>query len=122
MRKSFVVLGFAALLQAVGPAEAGVRCTHQLAPVCARGPTGVRTYDNAACARVDHARILRRGICRKDIEPPAPNPYDGSHCAGDGSRPVCAEVGASRMTFPSACHARAVGATVVSWGACWYTY
>lgn len=122
MKKFFYAIGLATLLLATGAAEAAVRCTRDYAPVCARGLHGPRTYNNPNCARAVHARILHAGRCRKDIEPTLPDPNDVSNCAGDGSRPVCAEYGASRMTFPSVCHAMAVGASVVSWGACWYTY
>ncbi|WP_333826294.1 hypothetical protein [Pinisolibacter sp.] len=120
MRTAFFVMGFAALLDMGGSAEAGRRCTRDYAPVCARGPEGVRSYDNRNCARAAHARILRAGRCRKDIEAPAFDPHDGSLCSGDIDRPVCAEIGATRLTFPSVCHAVAARATVVTWGACWY--
>ncbi len=122
MRRSLSAIGFAAFLLMVGDAEAKVRCTRDYAPVCARGSHGARTFNNPNCARAVHARILHVGRCRKDIEPVLENPYDGAHCVGDGTRPVCAEYGAHRMTFPSVCHAQAVGATVVTWGACWFTY
>jgi len=122
MRKSLFVIGFAALLAATASAGAAVRCTRDYAPVCARGDKGPRTFNNRNCAVAAHARILRSGRCSKDIEPDLPNPYDVSNCAIDGDRPVCAEHGAHRSTFPSACHAAAAGGTVVSWGACWYTY
>ena len=120
MRRSFWVIGFAAFLLATAGAEAKVRCTRDYAPVCARGPEGVRSYDNRACARAAGARILRAERCRKDAEPPGYDAYDGARCPGGDERPVCAEFGATRLTFPSVCHAAAVGATVVTWGACWY--
>jgi hypothetical protein len=96
-------------------------CSSDLyAPVCARHGKAVRSWDNAACARFYGGRVLHAGRFRKDIETRAVDPHDGSRCSADGERPVCAELGATRMTFPSVCHAVAVGATVVTWGACWY--
>ena len=120
MRTSFWAIGFAAVLLGTTGAEAAVRCTRDYAPVCARHGKAVRSWDNAACARHYGGRVLHAGRCRKDMEPARPDPHDAAHCSTDGERPVCAEIGATRMTFPSACHAAAVGAMVVSWGTCWY--
>ena len=120
MRKTFFLMGLTAVLLTAGGAEAKVRCTNGYAPVCARGGEGVRTYDNPSCARAVRARILHAGRCRHQIEPVRPNPWGPERCTADGEHPVCAEFGPTRLTFPSVCHARTAGATVVSWGACWY--
>jgi hypothetical protein len=119
MRRSFWAMGFATVLLGVSGAEAGVRCTRDYAPVCARGPEGVRTYDNRNCARAAHARILRHGRCRKDIEPVLPNPYGPTACPMI-HEPVCGERGGVRLTFPNSCFAATAGAVVVSHGVCWW--
>ena len=119
MRKALWIIGLAAFLTNACEAAAAVRCTRETAPVCARGAEGVRTYNNANCARAAHARILRAGHCRHQIEPVLPSPYGPERCTME-DRPVCAEFGSTRLTFPNACHAVTAGATIVTWGACWY--
>ena len=119
MRMSFLALGLVAVLGAAGAAEAGVRCTRDYAPVCARGDGGPRSFNNPNCARAAHARILHHGRCRKDIEPVLPDPYGPAACPMV-QEPVCAERGGVRLTFPNSCFAVTGGAEIVSWGTCWW--
>lgn len=119
MRQPLRVLGLAALLLglAVADGEAGPRCTRDYAPVCARGAHGARTWNNAACARAEHARILHAGRCRRDIEPVLPDPAGAQFCPMIDD-PVCVERGSVTLTFPNLCLARAAGASLVHWGKC----
>lgn len=119
MRSSLTLLATAfALLGLVGEeAQARPRCTRDYAPVCGRGPEGVRSYDNRSCARAEGARILHAGRCRKDVEPVLPTRYGASFCPMIDD-PVCAERDGTRLTFPNLCHARAAGAELFHRGRC----
>ena len=119
MRPTLALLAAAfALLGLAGTeTQARPRCTRDYAPVCGRGPEGVRSYNNPNCARSYGARILHAGRCRKDVEPVLPNPYGAEFCPMVDD-PVCAERDGARLTFPNLCHARAAGAELVHRGRC----
>lgn len=112
--------------QGPGPAQPQT-CPMIYAPVCAQRGGLRKTFGNACQAQADNYRVISRGQCGAKpgadwsgqgvgpARPPqqAQRPGRGRVCTRE-YRPVCAQRGAERRTFPNSCTAESAGYRIIS--------